>query len=783
MNLGKRIAVPVIALLLLTLLVCVPVRAEQEYNALSDFSYTVSGEELLITGYTGAATEVRIAPSYTVNGAVCTVTGIEAAAFEAQETITYAELPATLEFVGEYAFYDCLELKTVVAKGAQTQIDEGAFGFYYISRREDGIVEGFVLEGVAGSTAEVYAAENGMTFRALAAGGISSGETTYSSLSEAIASVQPDSLLRLNRNIAETLTVSKNVTLDLNGWSIDGTVTVTDGYALTVLDSATDDFTAETYGLIKTEGNAQAAEGYLAVEEAEGTSYHRLDLQINTVNLRPSTVGIYYGGSFGGDETVKARVGCYGTALSLSGVPTAEEIAADQYYSRHTAFAGDSWVCGESGKAYGTLLKGIWKQTNTLQQNIANAERKIYSVSYVQLTDGTILLGEPVCMSLRDVVEKVDARWDTLDDQQIAGMQAMYKEYEAAMNSWEIPNLEAATSTKTRIYASKVTAAPGETVTVAVNVQNNPGILGMLLSVEYDETALTLLDTASGGVMEALTYVAPSRLVSGCNFLWYGSTVGTVTDGKLLTLTFAVAEDAEAGTYPIVFTCGSEDTYDANYQPIEMAVVNSAVTVEGQSSVKTYTVIFRDHDGAVLKSETVKAGEAATAPTVPNREGYTFIGWDKDFHKVTGDLVVTALYEADTNETKFYVSREAASGGDTVTVTVSVKNNPGILGMLLSLEYDESVLTLVGTANGDATAALTYLEPSRLVSGCNFLWYGSSAGTVIDGSVLTLTFRVADGAAAGSYPIALDYSSQDTYDTNYSPIAAIVADGVVVIGS
>jgi len=135
-NVGKRSALPVIVLLLLTLLACgnTTVWAEQKYNALSDFSYTVSGEEMRISGYMGTDAEVRIAPAYTVEGVSYTVTEIEAAAFEAQALITYVELPATLKIVGEYAFYDCLELKTAVVNGDETQIDEGAFGFYYISR-------------------------------------------------------------------------------------------------------------------------------------------------------------------------------------------------------------------------------------------------------------------------------------------------------------------------------------------------------------------------------------------------------------------------------------------------------------------------------------------------------------------------------------------------------------------------------------------------------------------------------------------------------------------------
>ena len=60
---------------------------------------------------------------------------------------------------------------------------------------------------------------------------------------------------------------------------------------------------------------------------------------------------------------------------------------------------------------------------------------------------------------------------------------------------------------------------------------------------------------------------------------------------------------------------------------------------------KDLTVTFVDYDDTELKSETVKEGEAAIAPSDPTREGYTFTGWDKDFSKVLEDMTVTAQYE------------------------------------------------------------------------------------------------------------------------------------------
>lgn len=58
-----------------------------------------------------------------------------------------------------------------------------------------------------------------------------------------------------------------------------------------------------------------------------------------------------------------------------------------------------------------------------------------------------------------------------------------------------------------------------------------------------------------------------------------------------------------------------------------------------------YTVNFMDWKNQLIARRFVESGKAAIAPTAPTREGYTFIGWDKDFSNVTSDLTVTALYK------------------------------------------------------------------------------------------------------------------------------------------
>ena len=81
---------------------------------------------------------------------------------------------------------------------------------------------------------------------------------------------------------------------------------------------------------------------------------------------------------------------------------------------------------------------------------------------------------------------------------------------------------------------------------------------------------------------------------------------------------------------------------------------NLTVTAQYEKNVVYYTVTFLDWDGTTLKTEQVEQGKSATAPAAPVREGYTFIGWDKDFSNVQSDLTVTAQYEKNVPEPIYY---------------------------------------------------------------------------------------------------------------------------------
>lgn len=89
----------------------------------------------------------------------------------------------------------------------------------------------------------------------------------------------------------------------------------------------------------------------------------------------------------------------------------------------------------------------------------------------------------------------------------------------------------------------------------------------------------------------------------------------------------------------------------SGYYPNQKGTQSVRVSYEGMAEYfmitvqAKFTATFKDHDGTVLKTESVLEGANATAPVNPTREGYTFTGWDKSFSNVTSNITVTAKYE------------------------------------------------------------------------------------------------------------------------------------------
>ena len=136
-----------------------------------------------------------------------------------------------------------------------------------------------------------------------------------------------------------------------------------------------------------------------------------------------------------------------------------------------------------------------------------------------------------------------------------------------------------ASAAEGRLVVDGVQAYAGTTVEINVNVENNPGIAGAKIYVQYD-SKLTLQSASVGETFAELDYTAPPSLVSGCAFNWDSLDQEVTKDGTLLTLKFDVASDAVANEklkVNVSYTYG--DIYNKDLDSLSFEVTNGYVKI------------------------------------------------------------------------------------------------------------------------------------------------------------------------------------------------------------
>lgn len=82
--------------------------------------------------------------------------------------------------------------------------------------------------------------------------------------------------------------------------------------------------------------------------------------------------------------------------------------------------------------------------------------------------------------------------------------------------------------------------------------------------------------------------------------------------------------------------------------------ITSDRVIQAIYEIAEYRVVFKDWDGTIIKEIMTFYEEEIDVPQDPTRDGYTFIGWDKDFSEIISDLEITALYRKNLINVKYY---------------------------------------------------------------------------------------------------------------------------------
>ena len=248
----------------------------------------------------------------------------------------------------------------------------------------------------------------------------------------------------------QTLNLSGDAYVDAAGWD----VTVTGTGKLYGMDSGNDDFAACAKWTLGENVDPQLdvtspITGYRYLF-AEG-AYHRLDLRITHITLRPGDgPDMYYKAMIGCDDTLAKLITGYGTALSVEKMPGKDFAQAEDV--KYTVFDRDDFTAAYADNQALTnscTLTDVLKTDNAVAINSVNAKKKVYANVYLNITLGgnpvTLLADEAnagksvnikgftgIACSLKNLVEGMHNNWSKYP---VASRAAM-RQFVASWNSF-----------------------------------------------------------------------------------------------------------------------------------------------------------------------------------------------------------------------------------------------------------------------------------------------------------------------------------------------------------
>ena len=186
----------------------------------------------------------------------------------------------------------------------------------------------------------------------------------------------------------------------------------------------------------------------------------------------------------------------------------------------------------------------------------------------------------------------------------------------------------------------------------------------------------------------------------------YGNTTGVIVTYKdgdseyakqvLPSGTLATRPDAPAATPG--YTFGGWNKADGTAWDYASDKVTDNITLYAKWAANTYTITFDTTGGSEIAPITQDYSTVITAPEAPEREGYTFIGWDREIPTTmpAEDMTVTAQWkdsekptgEIKISENSWKVFLNNITFGlffkDTQTVTITAADNSG---EMVTVEY------------------------------------------------------------------------------------------------
>lgn len=171
----------------------------------------------------------------------------------------------------------------------------------------------------------------------------------------------------------------------------------------------------------------------------------------------------------------------------------------------------------------------------------------------------------------------------------------------------------------TEVSVGRVSAQPGETVTIPVTVESNLGFAAFSLEIRYDERVMLLTGIQPGPVLEASETGTFTGDADRSTVSWDDDR-NTTGNGILLELTFRIPEGAKSGVYPVGIGFKNQNSHhfrDQNGRTGKVTFVAGQVALRPHDHDYTSNVTAPTCTEPGFTTYTCRCGDSYTADETP----------------------------------------------------------------------------------------------------------------------------------------------------------------------
>lgn len=255
--------------------------------------------------------------------------------------------------------------------------------------------------------------------------------TFYTSFADAYAAATGTQIIKLLANAGEDTAVelTKDLYVDLNGFTMNASAAEGTAYTVYGIDSCTDSYEAEEWGYL-TVTNATVAplyNSYLAVDEGDlGWSFHAFSVKLTHVSLKADADALGYKAQFFGDEVVQSYVTGFGFSLWVT----------------ENNVITKSQATATNGEEITLRLQGIMAANG--------GEMAINAEAFVTFSNAGTAKSNSHSTTMKDTIETIETNLEnstaTYTEAQITSIQGLITKYESKMSGWNIDTIKAWTA-------------------------------------------------------------------------------------------------------------------------------------------------------------------------------------------------------------------------------------------------------------------------------------------------------------------------------------------------